>query len=335
MWRGLCRRPTPNPSLSREGRRHEQGFHIVSAPVPGAAVAGAVEAARGYLRATGEDTAFERLARAAFSVGEAFTGVRFVSRADEEVLPVSARWTPLSAAPVVAIAGVTGLPDGGAPFVLPVGAYAVDIDGDGRGWVRVVDPGAATRVAVQFTAGLAQTWEALPPAVAQGVVALVAHLHDDRGGGAPPAAVGGAVAAVPAAAANAAGSMSARALVQAAVFARVAGVAGLHAFDAPPRRAGVPFAVVDEPELKPWGTKSWDGFEVRLSVRLWDEGERPARLRALLGAVEDAVADLAPSLGEGWRVVRVVLARSRVVGAPGNRWLAQAEFVGRIWREDG
>ena len=56
--------------------------------------------------------------------------------------------------------------------------------------MRVIAPGAAGRVAVSFTAGLAADWGALPPPLAQGVAMLIAHLFNDRDGGrAPPAAV--------------------------------------------------------------------------------------------------------------------------------------------------
>ena len=164
----------------------------MSAPVPQGAVDGAVGAARGYLRITGggEDAVLGALARAAFGVGEDFTGLSLVERAFEDVLPASASWTPLAHEPVTVILGVTALPVGAEPFVLPPAAYAVDIDGDGRGWVRVVAPGSAARVAVSYRAGLAAGWEGLPAGIAHGLVMLVAHLFDARGrDSAPPAAV--------------------------------------------------------------------------------------------------------------------------------------------------
>ncbi|PAX07004.1 head-tail connector protein [Sphingomonas lenta] len=167
----------------------------MTAPVPEAAVAGAVAAARAHLRIAGgqEDAVLARLARTAFALAEAFTGAGLIARAHEDVAPAVAAWTPLALEPVRAITGVTGLPPGGgAPFALPVDAYAVDIDHEGRGWVRVTAPGAAARVAIAYQAGLAADWDALPAPVAQGLVLLMAHLFDERGGrgaGAPPAAV--------------------------------------------------------------------------------------------------------------------------------------------------
>lgn len=160
----------------------------MTAPVPEAAVAGAVGAAREYLRIAGEgeDAVLARLARTAFALGEAFTGAAFIARAHEEMVAATGLWTPLSVEPVTAVTGVAA---GGA--VLPVEAYALDIDGDGCGWVRASAP-AWPRAAVTYEAGLAADWDALPAPLAQGVVLLVAHLFDQRGGraaAAPPAAV--------------------------------------------------------------------------------------------------------------------------------------------------
>ena len=165
--------------------------------MPPAVVTDAVAAARGFLRVEGdsEQALLERLAGTAILLGEAFTGALFVSRTVEDVVSSDGGWRLLSAAPVTAIVGLTGLPADGAPFVLPVDAYSVDIDGDGLGWVRVSQPGAALlqgmgRVAVSYTAGLAADWDAVPAPLAQGVTALIAHLFDDRSGATqPPSAV--------------------------------------------------------------------------------------------------------------------------------------------------
>ena len=165
---------------------------MVTAPVPPAAIAAAVAAARGFLRAEGsaEQALIERLAASAILLGEAYTGTLFLRRTVEDVQPVTAGWRLLDAVPVTAIAGVTALPADGAPFVLAAGAYAIDIDAVGRGWVRVTQAGSASRVAVSYTAGLAATWDELPAGIAQGVTALIAHLFDDRDGASrPPAAV--------------------------------------------------------------------------------------------------------------------------------------------------
>ena len=100
--------------------------------IPPTVIADAVSAARNFLRTDGaaEGALLERLAATAIVLGEAYTGTVFVARVVEDVVPAADDWRMLATAPVTAIAGVTGLPADGAPFVLPVNAYAVDIDGD-------------------------------------------------------------------------------------------------------------------------------------------------------------------------------------------------------------
>ncbi|HEX8432983.1 MAG TPA: DUF3168 domain-containing protein [Longimicrobium sp.] len=132
--------------------------------------------------------------------------------------------------------------------------------------------------------------------------------------------------------------MSARGVLQAAVAAQLRaepGLAGVAVFDAPPVRGALPHAIVEEPTLSDWSTKSWVGAEARIAVTVRDEGERPVRLRALMAHAEEALGGLAGPVGGGWRVVRAVLVRSRVVKAKGDGWSGQAEFRVRMWREDG
>lgn len=132
----------------------------------------------------------------------------------------------------------------------------------------------------------------------------------------------------------------ARALLVAAVVARLrglAGLAGVAVFDAPPVRGGLPHLVVEEPVLADAAVAGWSGREGRLTVVLEDAGERPVRLRALLAAVEAGLPGLAgAAIGDGWRVVTVRLARSRLAraGRSDNRWQGSAEFQFRMWRQD-
>ncbi|MDB5696063.1 MAG: hypothetical protein JWN21_1606 [Sphingomonas bacterium] len=159
--------------------------------VPASVVAELVAAARGYARVADgvEAGLLARAAETAVATAEAFCGIAIFARGHEDVLPVAAGWQRLRATPVTAIAGVTGLPVGLAPFVVPVGDYVVDIEASGDGWVRVAQAGGAARVAVSYTAGLAADWASCPPPLAQGLVMLVAHLFADREGQVPPAAV--------------------------------------------------------------------------------------------------------------------------------------------------
>ena len=121
-------------------------------------------------------------------------------------------------------------------------------------------------------------------------------------------------------------------VLQAALVARLNVVLEVGVFDAPPVRGGLPYAVVDEPVLSDWSTKSFAGREGRVLLTLFDGGERPVRLRSLLAAAEEGLEALPPDLGEGWRVVRLALVRSRVLRV-GDRWRGTSEFLVRMYRE--
>ncbi|HEV2568694.1 head-tail connector protein [Sphingomonas sp.] len=157
-------------------------------------LAAAREAVKSYARVAlaAEDELIEELAATTLLLCEAFTRRIGIAREAVEVLPCSAAWKRLGVGPVRAITAVEGLPAEGSAFALPVGSYAIDIDADGEGWVRVTAPGAAGRVRVTYQAGLASGWDALPEALRQGAVRLATHLYahrDDAREGAPPAAV--------------------------------------------------------------------------------------------------------------------------------------------------
>lgn len=137
----------------------------------------------------GEDALVERLAEEAAATAEAFTGLVLVARTVRESVAATGAWVRLAACPVVAVTEVVGLDAGGAEVALPAQAYAVDIDADGDGWVRVGAPGV-TRARITVSAGLATDWDGLPPPVRMAVVRLAAHGFAVQPGGAePPAAV--------------------------------------------------------------------------------------------------------------------------------------------------
>ena len=156
--------------------------------------ADALGEAKAYLRVAGtdEDELLARLVRAAGEHCESFTGKVLLARGFHETAAASSAWRRLTRTPVQAITGVEALREDGLPQALPVGAYAIDIDARGDGWIRVTQGGGAARVRVGYRAGLAESWAAVPEALRQGVVRLAAHFHahrDGETGGAPPAAV--------------------------------------------------------------------------------------------------------------------------------------------------
>lgn len=127
--------------------------------------------------------------------------------------------------------------------------------------------------------------------------------------------------------------MSARERLQAAMVAALSeGLAPVAVFDAPPVRGWVPHVVVGEPLLSDWSTKDMVGREGRVAVIARDQGERPARLRALVAACEAAVEAMPVVVGEGWRVVTLTLARSRISRERDGGWIAMSEFRVRMLR---
>jgi uncharacterized phiE125 gp8 family phage protein len=161
---------------------------------PIAVTADAVDALKTYLRVDQDvdDPALAAFLAAAIGHAEAFTRTILLQRGGTQRLGVTSDWQRIGATPVRAITLVTGIPAEGPSFVLPSTAYAIDIDNDGDGWIRVTQPGAAGRVDITFTAGLAADWFALPDALALGILRLVGHLYAYRDDGAdtgPPAAV--------------------------------------------------------------------------------------------------------------------------------------------------
>lgn len=167
---------------------------MIDDPGMAAALAAGLDDAKGYLRIEGDadDEGVTALLSAAGAVAEGFLSQVIVIRAFEETIPALHQWRRLARTPVRAITSVQGLPAEGAAFDLPAEDYAIDIDADGDGWVRVSNPGSAGRVIVTYEAGIAAGWAGLPDMIRQGIIRLVAHLHahrDARDDGGPPIAV--------------------------------------------------------------------------------------------------------------------------------------------------
>ena len=101
---------------------------------------------------------------------------------------------------------------------------------------------------------------------------------------------------------------------------------GVH--EGQPVQAVVPFAVVEAGPETDWSHKSGEGREVRLAVTLRDAGERPVRLRRLMGEAEAAVAGVA--VVAGWRLVKMRFVRSRVVAEARGRWAGVIEYRARL-----
>ena len=122
----------------------------------------------------------------------------------------------------------------------------------------------------------------------------------------------------------------------AAALEAAEGIAGKVAvFDAPPSRAARPHLVIDEPVQGDWGAKGVEAREYRVTVRGYDSGERPVRLRGIGEAVDGAVRGLPRELGEGWGLASVALVRVRTLREGGDRWVVASEWRVRMARGSG
>jgi len=149
---------------------------------------------KAYLRleAGDEDALIAWLIRSATGLCERFVGQALIAREAEEIVPASCAWRRLSLTPVASVGAIEAIGEDGAATPLAVEDYAIDIDGDGDGWVRVTGTGDARRVRVTYVAGMGADWNAVPEPLRQGIVRLSAHFYvhrDGVDGTGPPAAV--------------------------------------------------------------------------------------------------------------------------------------------------
>lgn len=157
----------------------------------------AAGAAKGFLRVerADEDGLIGSLVAAAAELCEGFTGRALLARGFTETIPASRAWQRLTLSPVRAILSVEAVAADGQAEALPSAAYAIDIDAQGDGWVRLTGPADRRRIRVGYRAGVAGAWADLPGALRQGILRLAAHFYTHRAteglgrGSEPPAAV--------------------------------------------------------------------------------------------------------------------------------------------------
>lgn len=121
---------------------------------------------------------------------EAFIGCPLMVRSVAETVRAGS-WQRLANQPVHAIVAVGARDPDGAIAPLPIVDYAIDIDADGTGWVRVHPQRAAPNISVTYRAGLAIDWNGVPEPVRHGLLKLASHLRRDAisDGAIPPTAV--------------------------------------------------------------------------------------------------------------------------------------------------
>lgn len=141
---------------------------------------------------TGEEEALlAGLVRSATALCETFIGQALIVREVSEDLTPSGAWQRLGVAPVRSIGTVEAVGVDGSAMAMPASAFAVNIDAQGDGWVRVIAPAGTGRVRVTATAGLARGANEIPEPLRHGILRLIGHLFANRDGdgGEPPAAV--------------------------------------------------------------------------------------------------------------------------------------------------
>jgi hypothetical protein len=109
-------------------------------------------------------------------------------------------------------------------------------------------------------------------------------------------------------------------------LATIASLAGVH--EIAPVQAARPFATVEAGSEIDWSHKTGFGREVRLAVTIRDKGERPERLRRLMGAAEAAMVELGPA--DDWTVVTLTFLRSRIVAEGKGGWAGILDYRVRM-----
>lgn len=138
-----------------------------------------------------DDEAIAALVRSAANLCENFIGQMVILRTVTDILPAKVEWQKLKRLPVQSIDLVEQVASDGAATAIAASDYAVDIDSDGCGWVRM-DSGAIARMRITYQAGLALDWDHVPATLRQGIVRLAGFLYSNRDGvdaGGPPSAV--------------------------------------------------------------------------------------------------------------------------------------------------
>ena len=128
--------------------------------------------------------------------------------------------------------------------------------------------------------------------------------------------------------------MEAGEALAAAIAAGVAAIPGVNGCaEGRPIVATPPYATIEiGPELD-WGHKTGAGRDIRFRLILRDEGETPARLRALTRKADEAIGTATGTIA-GWRTVTCVMLRSAVTGSGPRKWTATRDYRVRMLASD-
>lgn len=141
----------------------------------------AVDDVKAYLRidAPDEDALIASLIATAVTRAESYCGQMLIQRNVIERAMARREWLRLSELPVASIAQVDGVA-GTLTTPMAPAKFTVDIDSEGRGWLRITDATVLGPIIVHYAAGLAISWDGLPEALRQAIIRLVAYLYSSR-----------------------------------------------------------------------------------------------------------------------------------------------------------
>jgi len=86
--------------------------------------------------------------------------------------------------------------------------------------------------------------------------------------------------------------------------------------------------VIEDGSTSDWSHKNGRGREHRIGITIWDDGERPARLHALMAAAEVAIEGIGAVL-DGHRLVSLIFLRARMVRDPDGPWAGFVQYRAR------
>jgi len=122
-------------------------------------------------------------------------------------------------------------------------------------------------------------------------------------------------------------------VVQAALVAALQGHAPIASvvsgiYDGPPVRAAWPYVVIEDGSTSDWSHKTARGREHRIGITIWDDGDTPARLQALMAEAEVAIEAMPRDLA-GHRVASLTFLRARVARDADGPWAGFVQYRAR------
>jgi hypothetical protein len=100
--------------------------------------------------------------------------------------------------------------------------------------------------------------------------------------------------------------------------------------DGVPEKASAPWLMLGECTASGWGARGVEGLSLRQSLLLVLRGEDLARVTAIIGRVDAALAASEPELGD-WRITSLRFERSRILRSR-TEWRVTADYAVRAAR---